>query len=416
MINVTEKDKTILRKLGEQYAEIATLPIQQEKKLLWRKVNNREGSHIAVWINEIPWHEMDIGDELTLLAEDPYLRTVENRMRRQIYQWKHMPADMVLEPCVVCQKVIRNTGIGAKEEFGLRSMYSEDESVFSHHFEPDLKNDDDLWKIKDPIVTYDEKETEERAQALKHIFDGVLKVELRGEPGFWFALWDGLITWFGVQHGLELLFDDPDFVHKCASRMTDAYMSGLDQYVRLGLISSNNNNTRVGSGGFGYTGELPEPKETPFPLRDIWGSSAAQIFSSVSPAMHDEFSLQYEIKWMERFGLNYYGCCEPLHDKIGFLEKIPNLRKISFSPWADIGKAADKAGGKYVLSCKTSPAGFATDSFKLESMKADLEKVLETTKGCSVEILMKDISTLLGKPERLFEWERMAMRLVEKYR
>jgi hypothetical protein len=29
---------------------------------------------------------------------------------------------------------------------------------------------------------------------------------------------------------------------------------------------------------------------------------------------------------------------------------------------------------------------------------------------------MKDISTLRGKPERLFEWERMAMRLVEKYR
>jgi hypothetical protein len=359
---------------------------------------------------------MDIGDELTLLAEDPYLRTVENRMRRQIYQWKHMPADMALEPCVVCQKVVGNTGIGAREEFGIRSIYAEDEPVSSHHFEPDLKNEEDIQKIKDPIVTYDARETEERMQALKHIFDGLLKVELRGEPGFWFAIWDGLITWFGPQHGLELLVDDPEFVHKCVSRITDAYISGLDQYVRLGLISSNNNNTRIGSGGFGHTGELPAPKEAPFPLKDIWGSSAAQIFSNASPAMHDEFSIQYEIKWMERFGLNYYGCCEPLHDRIGILEKIPNLRKISFSPWADIGKAADRAGGKYVLSCKTSPSAFAVESFGLESMKADLEKTLEATKGCSVEILMKDISTLRGRPERLFEWERMAMRLVEKYR
>ena len=47
--------------------------------------------------------------------------------------------------------------------------------------------------------------------------------------------------------------------------------------------------------------------------------------------MHDEFCVQYEMKWMERFGLVAYGCCEPLHNKIGMLRKIKRLRKISMS-------------------------------------------------------------------------------------
>jgi hypothetical protein len=39
-------------------------------------------------------------------------------------------------------------------------------------------------------------------------------------------------------------------------------------------------------------------------------------------------------------GLNYYGCCEPLHNKMDILAKVPRLRKISISPWCDVARAA----------------------------------------------------------------------------
>ena len=58
----------------------------------------------------------------------------------------------------------------------------------------------------------------------------------------------------------------------------------------------------------------------------------AQIFASVSPGMHWEFELEYAVEWYRRFGLNYYGCCEPLHDRLDYISRIPNLRKISMSP------------------------------------------------------------------------------------
>lgn len=47
-------------------------------------------------------------------------------------------------------------------------------------------------------------------------------------------------------------------------------------------------------------------------------------------------------KWLEKFGLTYYGCCEPLHNKIEILQQVKNLRKISISPRADIKIAAKK--------------------------------------------------------------------------
>ena len=47
-------------------------------------------------------------------------------------------------------------------------------------------------------------------------------------------------------------------------------------------------------------------------------------------------------------------------------------------------------------------------------MEAELRHVLERARGCHVEIIMKDISTVRYRPERLWEWAQMAMALVEE--
>src|SRR5208283_378580 len=122
---------------------------------------------------------------------------------------------------------------------------------------------------------------------------------------------------------------------------------GLRRFEALGLLSRNDGNVRIGSGGYGYTKDLSDAAaegapegDTGRPVRpqrpiNLWGSATAQIFGFVSPDMHREFGLQYERRWLELFGLAYYGCCESLHNKIRILETLPNLRKISISPWAD---------------------------------------------------------------------------------
>jgi len=135
----------------------------------------------------------------------------------------------------------------------------------------------------------------------------------------------------------------------------------------------------------------------------------------VSPAMHMEFALKYELRWLERFGLNYYGCCEPLHTKIDVLRAIPNLRKVSVSPRCDVGKMVEGTGGAYVLSIKPNPAILATDRFNEDLARQELRAALDPARGCSVEVIMKDISTVRYDPRRLWRWCEIAMEVVREY-
>jgi hypothetical protein len=140
----------------------------------------------------------------------------------------------------------------------------------------------------------------------------------------------------------------------------------------------------------------------------------AQIFASVSPAMHQEFELDYAVRWYSRFGLVYYGCCEPLHDKIDIVRRIPHLRKISMSPWTDVEVGAERIGRDVVFSRKPSPALLAGDTWNPAAVERDLRNTLESCRryGCPLEFILKDISTVRYQPQRLWEWADIAMRVV----
>jgi hypothetical protein len=133
--------------------------------------------------------------------------------------------------------------------------------------------------------------------------------------------------------------------------------------------------------------------------------------------MHREFGLDYEVRWLSRFGLNYYGCCEPLHRKMHILEQIPNLRKVSMSPFINVDEAVANMGNRYVFSYKPNPAVLAGDNWDLDRARHDLDGVFSkaTSHNCVVEVIMKDISTLRYQPQRLWEWAQMATDLSRQY-
>ncbi len=416
---IPEKDKTILRKLAEKVAKIASLPIQKEKAYMWQRLNALDPLRPMVWINEIPWHEM--GEELELKTENELCRKREEYLRRTIYQWKHMSCDMVVEPKVPCPIQIYDTGFGIEANI----ISAEGDTGYtdplvvtgSSDFEPVIRNEEDVEKIKMPKVRVDWEKTERNYQILSNIFKDILPVEKEGAQGFWFAPWDELIVWLGVEEALIYTLERPEFVHKVMERLMNAHLHRLDQYESLHLLSSNNGPYRIGSGGFGYSDELPRPHSanTSFRAGDIWGACAAQIFATVSPRMHEEFALQHERRWLERFGLTYYGCCEPLHKKIDVLKSIQNLRKISISPWGDREEAAEKIGDEYVISLKPNPAALAAENWDPDAARRRLRKDLQKTKGCAVEVIMKDISTCRGEPQRLWEWAKIVMEVVKEF-
>ena len=421
-MTVPERDKSILRRLAAQWAEIAASPIHEERAGMWGRLNRLERVKPMVLIDEIPWHEMNVDDELTLLTRDPFYRTQERQLRRTIYKWRHMPCDMTVAPFFCCPLVVHDTGFGIDEIVDIAKT-DETSDVVSRRFHLQIQDEDDLLKIQMPQVTYDAEATEQNYQRLVDLFGDILPIEKTGAPGFWFAPWDELIRWWGVQEAMMDLIMRPSLVHQAMDRLVSAYLYRLDQYEAQNLLALNNtgrNNirTRIGSGGLGYTDELPQPAYDPQHARaiDLWGCATAQIFSDVSPAMHEEFALQYERRWLERFGLTYYGCCEPLHLKIDMLKSVSNLRKVSMSPWVDMDIAVKNVGDRNVFSRKPNPAIFAEDVWNLararESLRRDLEKARG---GCVVEVIMKDISTVRYRPQRLWEWAEMAMEVTAEF-
>src|SRR4030042_5384968 len=97
---VRQKDRDVLRELGGKVAEIAALPVQQETISLWKALNGLRPVRAMVLIDQIAWHEMDVDGELALTTEDPFFQGMETQLRRTLYRWKHMRADMGVEPGV----------------------------------------------------------------------------------------------------------------------------------------------------------------------------------------------------------------------------------------------------------------------------------------------------------------------------
>jgi len=416
-IRLSPRDTDVLRRLAAELAAIAAMPVHQERARLWRKLNDLESERPMVWINEIPWHEMNVGGELTLRTEHLWAQDVERLMRREIYQWRHLPGDMIVSPFWACPLAVHSTDFGIIEDVEVAKT-DESSDIVSRRYKIQIRDFPDLEKIKMPAVTHNEPATAYAFQAMCETFGDVLPVQKLGQTHIWFTPWDYLIRWWGVEEAMIDLIERPDLVCAAVERMVDAWMVELDQFVAMNLLALDSNNTRIGSGGYGYTGQLPGSDYDPGYVKphNMWGCSNAQIFSEVSPEMHWEFALKHDLRWLARWRLTYYGCCEPLDQKIEILKRIPNLRKVSISPRCNTQRAVEKLGPNYVLSRKPNPAILAEDAWHPDRARQELQCFMDDAhRKCHVELIMKDISTVRYQPRRLWEWARIAMDVAEQY-
>jgi len=287
--------------------------------------------------------------------------------------------------------------------------------ISSQHYEPQISTPEDLQKIKDPVVTAYPETTAARHAAMQEVFSGIMPVRLQGRDNYWFTPWDNLVSWYGVQEALTDLIEQPDLINAAVARIVECYLKELDQMEALNLLAPNHGNCRIGSGAYGYTSALPGPGYHPaHPTSPhLWGCSNAQIFTEVSPEMHWEFALRHDLPWLKRWGLIYYGCCEVLDTKLELLRRIPNLRKVSMNYRINVERGAQAVGADYVYSYKPNPAVFAIDTWDISKPREELRRLLDCTRGGHVEIVLKDISTVAGKPGHLWEWAKLAMELTE---
>lgn len=413
-----------LRELTKEYTLLAHEDINLERAILHRNVNDLKSTRPVVLIDEVPWHEMNIDNQLTLVNTDPVLRACEDWLRKKIFQYKHFPGDMILPRSIPVRKVIEETSIGVQVNEDTLAM-DDANHIISHEYHDQLAREEDVAKIKNPIVRYDEVETLRRYTRLMETIGDIIPIRIQGIEMFGVTTWDNISRYRGVTPLLMDLIDRPEHSHQIMRKLTDVYISKLSQYEALNLFDDaplDLHCTPILSDALNHPkfGDLSaNNSQSPKQIKrdQIWGRGAAQILASVSKTMRDEFDITYMQETIGQCGLAYYGCCEPLDTMIDIVEKLPNLRKISITPWADVNNAAEIIGNRYVLSSKPNPASVAFSQLNQQGLHKELDTIVHAckTNNCHADIVLKDISTCHNNPENIFNWEKIAMKKVMSY-
>lgn len=414
-----DREEELIRELAKRVAEIASDPVHEEKRQMWVRLNRLERVRPLIHVQAIDesiWSELLPEDQF--YCRDPFMRKQEEMLRRKIYCWEHFRDDRVVDDVVKCP--IRIHGESRATRFGIPMKDEKpDEAFGAKRIVPVIKEEKDIDMIQtDPQVWVDWDETERNYNQLLDLYDGILHVEKRGVDYVGIGFIDTVIRWRGIEQTFLDLIERPSWMHDLLSRMSKAMISSFRQLEELGLLSRSDGNTMLGSGGYGWTDQLPKPDfdGTHVRPKDMWARAATQIFTEViSPEMHDEFAIQYEKPLLEMFGLCAYGCCEPLHNKLNYVKKIKNLRRISLSPWVDIDKASSEVGADYVYTHKPNPSLVSVGSWDLELTRQELKEALVKTRENVVEVNLQDLHTVQNQPQRLTEWAQMALDLAEQY-
>ena len=409
IISMTKEDREILRGLATRTAELAAHPREEEKRALWLRHNALEPTRPPVFCDpENGWNEIVPSDSLR--CGGPLAREWEMKLRKEIFWGESMRDDRVI------QSYFDLPHVAVESDWGMHETKAGGADGGSYVWKAPLESYDLMDRLHHPVIMVDRRATDDMLSLAGDVLGDILTVRLRGK--WWWTLG---MTWTLVNlRGLEQImydtYDHPGELKRIMEFLSRGTLAKLDYLERNDLLALNNDGTYVGSGGFGWTDELPAPGFDGRTVRtiDMWGFGESQETVTFSPEMFGEFIFPYQLPVLERFGLNCYGCCEPLDRRWHFVERIPRLRRVSVSPWADPSVMAEKLGGRYIFSYKPNPAELAVPVMNEDRVRAGLRKVLDIAKDCRIELIMKDNHTLGNNPENAIKWCRIAREEAER--
>jgi hypothetical protein len=400
-LTITQAEREVLRRLGERVMALSTRQIEAEKKVLWTRKNALQAARPVILCDpEFSWRE--IIPESTLECTHALARHWEHRLRKEIFWGEKMGDDRVVESRFTVGWVFK------------RTFWGPDTS--SVNPQPTLKDLNDLSGLQFQTITVDRDATTEVVHLAREVFDRVMPVKLR-EKWYWsLGLTRELIQLRGIGQYMKDIKENPDGVHNLMSFLRDGTLDLITFLENAGLYSLNNEGDYIGSGGFGWTSQLPaRDYQGTARSKDLWALFESQDTQGLSPELFDEFVLQYQKPVMARFGLVCYGCCEPISERWHLLKGVPNIRRVSVSPDCDRAKMAEALQDKYVYSCRPNPAILSTSVFDEAAARQDVRDILEKAKGCHLEIIMKDHDTIQQDPARAIAWCKLAKEEIARY-
>ena len=406
MSAMTAPEKDYLRSLAKKFYEISQQDIQNKRRDLWRKKNSLKLKRPLIYIRATAWNELE---ESKCKIEDPFFRFYEDFFKKMIYQ-DSLNDDFIIEPWITLEATLKCTGWGVEGE-----IYRPEEEGGAWKENYPLKDPEDIEKLVVPHHEIDEAATAANLTKLQDALGDIVEINL--DRGAFFRHWASELSYYlgylrGIENIMMDMMDRPEWLHR------------LSEFLSDGILKTHQEAEDAGDWGLAnsYNQAMPYSEELQPPAanapgckrKDLWLFAAAQEFTAVSPAMHEEFLLQYQLPIMKEFGLISYGCCEDLTNKIDMIRQIPNLRRIAVSPFANVAKCAEQIKEDYVISYRPSPADMVSYGFDKERIRKILFNDISLCKDSYMDITLKDVETVQKDSSRIRNWVAVTREIIDE--
>jgi hypothetical protein len=400
-------ERDLVRELARKVAQIALSPENEMIRKRWRDVNAlRKPDRAPVLCRPVGcWKEI-IPPE-TLVCQEPWLRGWEYEFRQILC--KHTIGDD--SPLETYFSVPGRFEVDPPNTWGVevgRHLSGSADGAWA--YDPPLKSVAEYEKLRLPNYRYNEPATRESISRTQELLADILPVKLQIGPGYDSAtLGTAAADLRGLEQIMMDMIDQPEMMHRLMGFLLKARMRLLDVWEATGILTPNNTGAMLCSDPIG-----PEPPDGRYTLNHCWCSGNSQEFDQVSPEMWEEFCLNYQKPIFERFGLVCYGCCENLTHKIDRVLSIPNLRIFVCSAWTNMDVVLDRIGTDYCIMWrqKASNVVFAEDP---KVLRYELEEGARRLRGRRYQIVLRELQTLCGRPDRLEVWTKIAKEVAAKY-
>ena len=400
------KERDVVRELAHQISELAREPRMTAIRKRWCDVNAlRKPDRAPVWCRPVGcWKEIIPSD--TLICRDPWLRGLEYSFRQTLFK-RELDDDTPVDDDFTVAAVLNCEPSNIWGADVRRHESGTQGGAWS--YDPPLKKPEDFDTLRCPRFTYDAGASRRRFEQTSELLDGIMPVKLAAfEP-----LHATLGCYAADLRGLEQMMLDmavePALMHRLMAFLRDAVLNALDRAEATGLLAPNNTGPMTCSDPVGSA-----TQDRPCSYRNLWCMGNSQEFDQVSPAMWEEFCLNYQMPVFARFGLVGYGCCENLTNKIDGVLSIPNLRIFTCSAWTRLDTVLEKVGRRYCIMWrqKASDIVFPDDPALIKQALVEGTRKLQ---GHYYQIVLRELETLAGHPDRLHVWTRLAKEAAARY-
>ena len=403
----TPSDVAILRDLAKRYLDVCGKPSQRTRRDLWARKNSLQPTPPLIYVRAFAWGEMP---QSKCLCQNPFYRRHEGFLRNMLFR-DTFGDDYVFEPWLTVVATHKCTGWGVSIP---RAVSGDPRGSFKVDYP--IRAEGDLAKLRRPWHEIDEQQTAADAQRLGDAVGDIITVNVDRRPAYW--MWTADISSdIGMLRGIENFMldtmDRPKWLHKLLAFMRDGILAAQDQAEAAGDWGLCDHQNQA----MPYSLELKPPEANACGAKrsELWAFAAAQEMTLISPRMHDEFMLEYQAPILSKFGLVAYGCCEDLTRKIDILRRIPNLRRIAVSPFADTPRCAEQIGTDYVISYRPSPTDMVGYGFDVDRIRSILRRDLSACRGLHVDITLKDVQTVEGDVDRIRKWVGVTRSVVDEF-